>query len=146
VIVGDGEIRAEIEALVDELGLREAVSFTGWQKDLAHIYSDLDVLVISSVNEGTPVTVIEALAAGCPVVATAVGGVPDLLDHGKLGKLVNDQEPTSLAKAIIEVVAKPPDGAEAQALMVDRYGIERLVKDLDGLYRGILAKKNRTKA
>jgi glycosyltransferase involved in cell wall biosynthesis len=143
--VGDGEIRAEIEALVDQLGLRDAVDFTGWQKDLAHIYSDLDVLVISSVNEGTPVTVIEALAAGCPVVATAVGGVPDLLDHGKLGKLVSDQEPASLAKGIIEVIAKPPDGAEAQALMVDRYGIDRLVKDLDGLYRGILAKKNRTR-
>ncbi len=141
VIVGDGEIRAEIETLVDQLGLREAVIFTGWQKDLAHIYSDLDVLVISSVNEGTPVTVIEALAAGCPVVATAVGGLPDLLDHGKLGKLVNEQEPASLAKAIIEVVAKPPDGAEAQALMVDRYGIDRLVKDLDGLYRGILAEE-----
>ncbi len=145
VIVGDGEIRTEIEALVDELGLRQAVIFTGWQKDLAYIYSGLDVLVISSVNEGTPVTVIEALAAGCPVVATAVGGVPDLLDHGKLGKLVDNQEPASLAKAIVEVLAKPPDGAEAQALMVDRYGIDRLVKDLDGLYRGILAKKNRAK-
>ena len=146
VIVGDGEIRAEIEAQVDQLGLRGAVIFTGWQKDLAHIYSDLDVLVISSVNEGTPVTVIEALAASCPVVATAVGGLPDLLDHGKLGKLVNDQTPESLAKAIIEVVAKPPDGTQAQALMVDRYGIDRLVKDLDGLYRGILAKKNRARA
>ncbi len=145
VIVGDGETRAEIEALVDQLGLREAVIFAGWQKDLAHIYSDLDVLVISSVNEGTPVTVIEALSAGCPVVATAVGGLPDLLDHGKLGRLVNDQEPASLAKAIVEVVAKPPDGIEAQALMVDRYGIDRLVKDLDGLYRGILAKKQRAK-
>jgi glycosyltransferase involved in cell wall biosynthesis len=145
VIVGDGEIRAEIEAQVDQLGLREAVIFTGWQKDLAHIYSDLDVLVISSINEGTPVTVIEALAAGCPVVATAVGGVPDLLDHGKLGKLVNDQTPESLAKAIVETLANPPDGKEAQALMVDRYGIERLVKDLDGLYRGILAKKQRAR-
>jgi len=101
--------------------------------------------VISSVNEGTPVTVIEALAAGCPVVATAVGGVPDLLDHGKLGNLVDDQMPESLAKGILETFASPPDGKEAQALMVDRYGIERLVKDLDGLYRGILAKKNRVK-
>ena len=145
VIVGDGETRAEVEALVDTLGLREAVIFAGWQRDVAQIYSDLDVLVISSINEGTPVTVIEALAAGCPVVATAVGGLPDLLDHGKLGKLVNDQTPESLAKAILETLAAPPDGAEAKALMVDRYGIERLVKDLDGLYRGILAKKNRAK-
>ena len=143
-IVGDGETRAETEALVDQLGLREAVVFTGWQKDMGKVYSDLDVLVISSVNEGTPVTVIEALAAGCPVVATAVGGVPDLLDHGKLGKLV-EQDATALTSGVVETLNNPPDGGEAQALMVDRYGIERLVKDLDGLYRGILAKKNRSK-
>lgn len=142
VIVGDGETRAMIEALVDQLGLRNCMTFTGWQKDVGHVYSDLDVMVISSVNEGTPVTVIEALAAGCPVVATAVGGLPDLLDHGKLGKLV-DQNASSLATAIVDTLANPPDGREAQSLMVDRYGIERLVKDLDGLYRGILAKKNR---
>lgn len=143
VIVGDGEIRAEIEAVVDQLHLREAVIFTGWQRDIAEVDSDLDMLVISSINEGTPVTVIEALAAGCPVVATAVGGVPDLLDQGKLGRLVHEQTPTALARAILEVIANPPDGAEAQRLMVDRYGIERLVKDLDGLYRGLLAKKRR---
>ncbi len=144
VIVGDGESRVIIEALVDQLGLREATIFTGWQKDVGHVYSDLDVMVISSVNEGTPVTVIEALAAGCPVVATAVGGLPDLLDHGKLGKLV-DQNASSLAAAIVDTLNNPPDGREAQSLMVDRYGIERLVKDLDGLYRGILAKKNRNR-
>ncbi len=145
VIVGDGEMRTETEALVDQLGLRDAVIFVGWQKDVAHIYSDLDVMVISSINEGTPVTVIEALAGGCPVVATAVGGLPDLLDHGKLGRLVNDQSPEALSKALVETLASPPDGREAQALMVDRYGIERLVKDLDGLYRGILAKKQRAR-
>lgn len=144
VIVGDGETRAEIEAQVDQLGLREAMTFTGWQKDVGQVYSDLDVMVISSVNEGTPVTVIEALAAGCPVVATAVGGLPDLLDHGKLGKLV-EQDATALSTAIVETLANPPDGRKSQALMVDRYGIERLVKDLDGLYRGILAKKNRNR-
>lgn len=142
VIVGDGEARTEIETQVDQLGLREAVTFTGWQKDVGKVYSDLDVMVISSINEGTPVTVIEALAAGCPVVATAVGGLPDLLDHGKLGKLV-EQNAIALSTAIVETLANPPDGRESQALMVDRYGIERLVKDLDGLYRGILAKKNR---
>lgn len=142
VIVGDGEARTEIETQVDQLGMREAVTFTGWQKDVGKVYSDLDVMVISSINEGTPVTVIEALAAGCPVVATAVGGLPDLLDHGKLGKLV-EQNASALSTAIVETLANPPDGRESQALMVDRYGIERLVKDLDGLYRGILAKKNR---
>jgi glycosyltransferase involved in cell wall biosynthesis len=143
VIVGDGETRLAVEAQVDALGLRDAVVFTGWQRDLAPAYSDLDMLVISSVSEGTPVSVIEALAAACPVVATAVGGLPDLLDHGELGKLVTPGDPDALAQAMVETLLHPPDGRRAQALMIDRYSIDRLVRDLDSLYRGLLAKKGR---
>ncbi|MBI5666967.1 MAG: glycosyltransferase family 4 protein [Chloroflexi bacterium] len=143
VIVGDGELRPEVEAQVHELGLRDAVTFTGWQRVLAPIYSDLDALVISSVTEGTPVSVIESLAAGCPVVATAVGGLPDLLDHGRLGLLVTPGDADALATGILRTVRQPPDVSEAQRLMLDRYGIDRLVKDLDSLYRGLLAKKRR---
>lgn len=142
-IVGDGELREEIEGLVDRIGLREAMIFTGWERDLPPVYSDLDVLVISSINEGTPVTVIEGLAAGCPVVATAVGGVPDLLDQGELGRLVEEQSATALGTAILETLANPPDPQLAQQRMIDRYGIDRLVTDLSGLYRGLLAKKRR---
>lgn len=142
-IVGDGETRPAVEAQVEALGLRDAVLFTGWQRDLAPLYSDLDMLVISSLNEGTPVSVIEALAASCPVVATAVGGLPDLLDHGALGRLVTPGDPDALAQAMVETLQQPPDGRRAQALMLDRYGIDRLVRDLDSLYRGLLAKKGR---
>jgi glycosyltransferase involved in cell wall biosynthesis len=143
-IVGDGETRPQVEAQVDALGLRDAVIITGWQRDLPPIYSDLDLLVISSIAEGTPVTVIEALSACCPVVATNVGGLPDLLDHGQLGKLVPTQDADALAQAIVETYHTPPDGQRAQELMLDRYGIDRLVRDLDSLYRGMLAKKGRS--
>lgn len=142
-IVGDGETREQTEALVDQLGLRASVTFTGWQRDLPMIYSDLDMLVISSLNEGTPVSVIEALAAGCPVVATAVGGLPDMLDGGELGTLVTPENASALAAAMRAVLRNPPDGERAQRTMLDRYGIDRLIKDLDGLYRGLLAKKRR---
>jgi glycosyltransferase involved in cell wall biosynthesis len=145
VIVGDGELRPETEARVDALGLRGAVTFTGWLRDLTTIYSDLDVVVISSLNEGTPVSVIESLAAGCPVVATAVGGLPDLLDQGSLGRLVKAGDADALAASILQTLKDPPDVAAAQRLMVDRYGIDRLVKDLDELYRGLLAKKRRAR-
>lgn len=144
IIVGGGELRAELEAQIDALGLRNYVQITGWITETAPVYSDLDVLAISSINEGTPVTVIESLAAGCPVVATNVGGLSDLLDGGALGALVESENADALAGALIAALQSPPTRAQterAQALMLDRYGIDRLVSDMDSLYRGLLAKK-----
>ncbi|HEX2621122.1 MAG TPA: glycosyltransferase, partial [Phototrophicaceae bacterium] len=141
VMIGDGELRNEVETQIDELKLRECITLTGWQRDLTTAYSDLDVFVISSVNEGTPVTVIEALSAGCPVVTTAVGGLPDLLEGGNFGTLVPTEDVAALADGIIKVLDNPPDAKVAQAAMLDRYGINRLVSDLDSLYRGLLARK-----
>jgi glycosyltransferase involved in cell wall biosynthesis len=141
VIIGDGELRGELEAQVDALNLRDAVTFTGWMQNLAPAYADLDINVISSVNEGTPVSVIEALAAGCPVVATAVGGLPDLLEQGAFGALVPSGDAEALAAAMVRVLREPPDGGATQALMLERYGIERLVGDLRQLYGALLAAK-----
>jgi glycosyltransferase involved in cell wall biosynthesis len=146
VIVGDGELRADIERRIDLLDLRGCVTMTGWIKDTAPVYADLDALAISSVNEGTPVTVIEALAVGVPVVATAVGGLPDLLEGGALGALVPSGDAAALAKALVGVLKTPPPPdqlARAQATIIDQYGIDRLVRDLDHLYRALLAKKGR---
>jgi glycosyltransferase involved in cell wall biosynthesis len=143
VIVGDGETRPQVEAQIDELGLRDSVIVTGWIAEMAPVYADLDVKVICSHNEGTPVTVIEALAAGCPVVATNVGGLPDLLDQGRLGKLVPPGDVDMLANRVIGVLQYPPPAEIAQQAMLDRYSIDRLVSDLDSLYRGLLAKKKR---
>lgn len=144
VVVGDGELRPQLEARARALGLGGAVIFTGWQRELTAIYSDLDVLVISSLNEGTPVSVIEALSGGCPVVATAVGGLPDMLDQGQLGMLVTPGDADALASGVLAHIQHPPDVRQAQRLMLDRYSIDRLVRDLDGLYRGLLAKKRRS--
>jgi len=141
VIVGDGETRAEVEAQIARLGLAGAVTLTGWQRDLTPVYSDLDVLVISSNNEGTPVAVIEALAGGCPVVATAVGGVPALLEDGQFGALVPPEDPAALAGAIVATLRTPPDTRRAQAAMLERYSIDRLSRDLAGLYRELLARR-----
>lgn len=143
VIIGDGTERPDLEAFVSEAGLEDVVIFTGWQSDLLAIYSDLDVSVVSSKNEGTPVSVIESLAAGCPVVATRVGGVPDVLSGGAFGTLVAPNDVTALANAIIKVLNHPPDVTEAQQTMLESYGMERLIHDMDSLYRGLLAKKRR---
>lgn len=142
-VIGDGERRAELEALADALGLAGCVTFTGWQRDLRAAYSDMDVVVISSRNEGTPVSVIEALASGVPVVATAVGGLPDLLHHGEYGRLVPPDDATALADAVR--AALDEDGAGrtvVQAAILDQYGVERLAGDLAALYRGLLVAKH----
>lgn len=146
VIVGDGPLRQALAARIDESNLRGSVIFTGWQKDVAAVYGDLDVNVISSDNEGTPVPIIEALAAGCPVVATSVGGLPELLDQGALGKLVPPRDAAALAHAIIETLQNPPDVSTAQQAMINRYGIERLIHDMDSLYRGLLLAQQRKKS
>ncbi|MCA9905669.1 MAG: glycosyltransferase family 4 protein [Anaerolineae bacterium] len=143
VIVGDGELRADLEGQVDDMGLRDAVIFTGWLRELEPVYSDLDVLVMSSLNEGTPVSVIEALASGCPIVSTDVGGTSDLLEHGALGTLVPSGDAAALADGICAVLDNPPDIESVRELMVERYGIERLVRDLNSLYHGLLTKKLR---
>ena len=78
-IVGDGELRERLEGLAAELGLGETVRFVGYRTDVVAIAAATDVAVLSSDNEGTPVALIEAAAAGVPAVATAVGGVPDVV-------------------------------------------------------------------
>jgi len=79
IIVGDGELRQGLEALRNKLRLNEDVIFLGWRKDLRPIYADLDIVTITSLNEGTPVAIVEALASGKAVVGVDVGGIPDLL-------------------------------------------------------------------
>ena len=141
VVVGDGELRADVERRIDALGLRDRVTVVGWREDLASIYSDLDLKVLTSANEGTPLTIIEALAAGVPVVATAVGGVPDLLEHGRLGRLVPPGDATSLAEAILASLHTRAEPGAVRSAIAECYGIDRLVRELDVLYRGILARK-----
>lgn len=136
VIVGDGDLRPAIEAQAQALGLARAVTFTGFLRDLRPVYSDLDALVISSHNEGTPVSIIEALAAGVPVVSTAVGGVPDLLQQGAFGRLVPPGDAQALAQALIAAVLAPPTDHEAiQRAVLAEYDIARLTNTLQALYR-----------
>jgi glycosyltransferase involved in cell wall biosynthesis len=140
VIVGDGERRAELEGLVSQMGISDQVHFTGWRRDLPRIYADLDAVVISSHNEGTPVSLIEAMAAGVPVVSTAVGGVPDVLKDGELGTLVSPADAQALADAILEILkaGRGPRTEQAQNWVLERYDAARLVADMRALYLELL--------
>lgn len=143
LVVGDGERRLELEKLAAEMGLGDIVRFTGWRSDLPTLYADLDAVVISSHNEGTPVSLIEAMAAGVPVVSTAVGGVPDLLEGGALGALVPPGDAGALAAGIQAALAKGRGErvARARQRAFERYGAARLIADLRSLYADLLSRK-----
>lgn len=145
IIVGDGILHPEMEQYASALGISDRVIFTGWRRDLPNIYADLDVLVISSNNEGTPVSAIEAMASGCPVVATRVGGVPDLIAEGETGYLVPPGSADELATAILRLLQNPKAascmGQAAQAVARERFTIQRLILDTENLYQQLLAQK-----
>ena len=145
VVVGDGVLRPEMEEHARRLGIADRMTFTGWRRDLPRIYPDLDVLVVSSKNEGTPVSAIEAMASGCPVVATRVGGLPDLIDDGETGHLVPSEDARALAGAILRVL-RDRDAARrmaeaARARVRERFRADRLIADVEGLYSDLLADK-----
>ncbi len=146
VFVGNGELRPALEEQIDVLGLAGHVIFAGWQVDMPAVYADLDLLALASLNEGTPVTVIEALATGIPVVATAVGGVPDVLKDRQTGVLVPSGDTEGLAQAIVELL-RAPERAEAlaragQGDVLDRFDQARLVDDMESLYLALLQEKD----
>jgi glycosyltransferase involved in cell wall biosynthesis len=144
-MVGDGPDRESVEQLADELGIVRDCLFTGYQEEVGPFFAAFDVFVLPSGNEGTPVTAIEALAAGCPVVATRVGGVPDVVTDGEDGFLVSPAAVDELAARLAEL-ARDPDlrarmGASGRERMRTRYAVDRLIDDTDRLYRELLAEK-----
>jgi glycosyltransferase involved in cell wall biosynthesis len=141
-VVGDGEERASLEELARRLALDGVVHFHGWRRDMRPVYGDLDVVVNASRNEGTPVALLEALAAARPVVATEVGGTPDVLSRGSHGVLVPPADPSALAAGILATLSGPEEAHErarrGQAHVLEHYAAARLVRDVDALYRGLL--------
>jgi glycosyltransferase involved in cell wall biosynthesis len=145
VIVGDGVFRPNLENQARELGITDRVLFTGWRRDLPRICADLNVLVVSSDNEGTPVSAIEAMASSCPVVATRVGGLPDLIEDQKTGRLVPPRDAEALAGAVVALLRDPQRarelGKNGRDSVRHRFTVQRLLRDMDDLYRQLLAEK-----
>lgn len=102
VIVGEGPVRPECERFIAELGLADQVWLAGDRNDVAELMRGMDLFVLPSLGEGISNTILEAMASGLPVVATHVGGNPELVDDGKTGKLVPPGDPAALAQALLE--------------------------------------------
>jgi glycosyltransferase involved in cell wall biosynthesis len=143
VFVGGGELEAEVRAAVARRDLSSRAHFLGWSQHLERIYADVDVVALSSVNEGTPVALIEAMASGVPVAATAVGGVPDILRGGARGELCAPKDPAALADAIERALSPSAKtrAAKLRAEIFEEHGAERLCADLARLYDELLAKR-----
>jgi glycosyltransferase involved in cell wall biosynthesis len=147
-IVGDGQLRQDLEFLARELGIRDRVHFLGFRNDAVQLYGGMDVVALSSVNEGTPLTLIEAMSAGVSVIATEVGGVGDLMgqtvsDCGAFrvcqhGLLINSGDVDALADGLRFLLSRPDVrheiGQRASSHVAKTYSVQRLIADLVALY------------
>ena len=138
LVAGGGELEAAVRSQIEGRGLSDRVRMLGWQRDVAPVYAASDLVAVTSRNEGTPVALIEGMAAGVPGVSFDVGGVRDVIGARDLGVLVAPDDAGSLAGEIQHLLADEPRragmGARARASAVDRFGVDRLERDLAALY------------
>lgn len=142
LIIGDGEDRDALVKYTEELGISDQVVFCGFQRLLGDVYGDLDIVVLSSLNEGLPVSLIEAMVAGKPIISTNVGGVPDLVGTNSAAQLIPPKDSAAMGEAIITVL-RDLDNFKKKAKQYcgktfERYNVDRLIRDMDSLYREVI--------
>ena len=145
-IVGDGELRADLNARIDALGLRDRVQMLGSLRDLDTVYRDIDVFVLPSTMEGTSMSVLEAMASGACVVASAVGGTPNLLADGACGVLFPSGDVAALADGLRAVLRdrarREALAAAARARVVEHFSLDAMLDGYERLYRGAPAPRH----
>jgi len=145
VIVGDGSEREILERIVRDKGLQDRVLFLGWQTEIETVYKAIDLLLLTSKNEGTPVAVIEAMASGCPVVAAPAGGVVDIIEHGVTGLLAGPEDSGDFVKKVEQILERPEFRQrlteEAWKFVTSHYDLSRLLDDMSRLYIELRAPK-----
>lgn len=146
LIVGDGPLRAMLTQRVSSLALEHSFEFAGERHDVPALLSTSDVFVLPSRSEASPNGVIEAMAAGLPIVASRVGGIPELVESGVSGVLIDPDRPATLADALIDVIERPAWarslGRAARDRAVQRHGFDRMVDEFERLYLTELGKRS----
>ena len=141
-IIGDGELKENLVKQSQQLGLSNVIHFCGISNKIEEVYSDLDLLILCSKNEGTPVVIIEALASGCPVAAVDVGGVREVLENGKIGRLF-PSDPNQFTQALSKAISDIKEGKfkeypteQTRKQITEFYSVEKLTENIYNLYVG----------
>ena len=140
LIVGDGPLRAQFEALAARLDISANVVFAGFREDIPAILPLLDVMVMPSLTEGSPMSLLEAMAAGRAIVASRVGGIPEILEDQRTALLVPPKDSEILSQAIIELLANPSKalylGGNA-AQEATKYDVKEVTRRIEGIYTAL---------
>lgn len=142
LIIGEGELKSNLLKLCSELGLEKKVLFLGHREDVPSLLNLMDVFVLSSRLEGCSISILEAMASGKPVIATRVGGNPELMLEGKTGFLVPSAEPDKLAERIILLLKdenlRRKMGEEGKSRVKEKFSLERMIVNYEAIYSSIL--------
>nr|WP_314542794.1 TIGR03088 family PEP-CTERM/XrtA system glycosyltransferase [uncultured Massilia sp.] len=145
VLVGDGPLRARLEEKIAAAGLQDGVWLAGARRDVAPAMRSFSLFALSSIAEGTPVTMLEAMASGLPIVSTAVGGIPDLVQDGVDGALVPPSDPRALAEALASYVRDEAQarrhGAAGRTRIENNYSIAAMLASYLALYDALCKTK-----
>jgi glycosyltransferase involved in cell wall biosynthesis len=144
VVAGDGELRPAVERAIDASGLGGCVKLLGWRDDVPELLAALDIFLLTSLFEGLPRAVLQAMAASVPVVATDTGGVAEVVLDGESGRLVPPGDPEAAAAAIVALAAdaglRERYAARARSQLTAEFDIRSMVRDLEELYDDVLAR------
>lgn len=145
LVVGDGELRHDLRGRAETLGIVDRTHFAGARRDLGNVLAASDIFVMPSYWEGLPLSLVLAMGAGLPVVASAVAGIPEVVEHGSRGLLVPPGDAAALGAALAQLVTDPQLGGRigraAQAFVRPRFGADTYVDSVASLYDSLLAQK-----
>jgi sugar transferase (PEP-CTERM/EpsH1 system associated) len=146
LIVGEGSLKTELIQEVSTLGFAEKIHFSGIKTNIPEIMNTLDIFVLPSLSEGMPNTVLEAMSCGVPVIATSVGGVPEVIEDEETGILIESQDEDALAMALKELIENQEKrlhlGIEGRKRVLSKFSLERMVSEYQLLYESLLQKTN----
>jgi glycosyltransferase involved in cell wall biosynthesis len=142
LVIGDGPLREDLESLTNRLEISSHVKFLGYRKDVVEIYSGLDVLVSASLREGLPMTLLEAMAVGVPIVATSVGGVPRIIKNNETGMLIQAEDIENMSKSVLLLLNNKEKrdymSANAKRLVEDHFSAQIMSERYTAIYKDIL--------